>query len=485
MPAEPAILARNTSYLTAALIAQKVISFLYFTFLAGALGPELLGKYYLALSLTNIFGVFLDLGLASVLTREVAREKEIAENYFRLVIGFKVMVSLLIIGGLVLFVNILSYPELTRQLVYLASVAMLFESLVLSAYATMRGLHTLTWESIGTIFGQTAVVILGLLAAQFTGDVRIFIVALVIAMVLHAFYALWQLRFRLKVRVSPIFSWHGWHKLALLAWPFGVAAIINRIYSYLDTVLLSLLVSEHAVGVYSVAYKITFALQFIPSAFAASLLAGFSTYQVNDKSKLSSTFIHAVRYLAAIAVPISLIIMAVSPELIQRVYPAYNDAVLPLQVLIFGLTFLFISFPVGSLMAAAGFQHRYTTNLGITTVVNFLLNMALIPRLGPLGAAIASLICTILLLALCWSVVPKIIFYKPKELLNISGRIALAGALMYFIIVVAKVYLPWLLSAALGFGSYVFFIFLFKGVNWNEITDLYQLVFRRETIKTL
>ena len=72
MLAEPAALVRNTSYFTLALVAQKVISFLYFTFLARLLGPEAIGKYIFALSLTTVFSVLLDLGLANVLTRQVA-----------------------------------------------------------------------------------------------------------------------------------------------------------------------------------------------------------------------------------------------------------------------------------------------------------------------------------------------------------------------------------------------------------------------------
>ena len=47
-------IARNTSYLTLALILQKIISFTYFTLLARYVGPVSLGKYYFAISFTTI-----------------------------------------------------------------------------------------------------------------------------------------------------------------------------------------------------------------------------------------------------------------------------------------------------------------------------------------------------------------------------------------------------------------------------------------------
>jgi O-antigen/teichoic acid export membrane protein len=57
-----ASIAKNTSYFTAALILQKVVSFSYFTILARNLIPEDLGKFYFAISFTTIFAIFIDLG---------------------------------------------------------------------------------------------------------------------------------------------------------------------------------------------------------------------------------------------------------------------------------------------------------------------------------------------------------------------------------------------------------------------------------------
>ena len=60
-------IAKNTSYFTLALIIQKVISFAYFAVLARNLAPAELGQYYLAISFTTIFAIFVDLGLANIL----------------------------------------------------------------------------------------------------------------------------------------------------------------------------------------------------------------------------------------------------------------------------------------------------------------------------------------------------------------------------------------------------------------------------------
>ena len=75
-------IAKNTSYLTLALVFQKIISFTYFTLLARYIGPASLGKYYLALSFTTIFAIFIDLGFANVLIRVLNGETpDIILNY--------------------------------------------------------------------------------------------------------------------------------------------------------------------------------------------------------------------------------------------------------------------------------------------------------------------------------------------------------------------------------------------------------------------
>jgi len=82
MPEKITNIAKNTSYFTLALILQKVISFTYFVLIARAIGPEDLGKYYFAISFTSIFGIFIDIGQSSVLTREVAKRPDEAEKLF-------------------------------------------------------------------------------------------------------------------------------------------------------------------------------------------------------------------------------------------------------------------------------------------------------------------------------------------------------------------------------------------------------------------
>ncbi len=156
-------IARNTSYFTFALILQKIISFTYFTLIARALGPEDLGKYYFAISFTTIFAIFIDLGLANVLTREIAKSKEQAEKLLANIIAIKIPLTFIATISAIIIVNLMGYSSVVRQLVYLSAICMILDSFTSTFFSTLRGFHNLLYESIASVIFQIIVIITGLM----------------------------------------------------------------------------------------------------------------------------------------------------------------------------------------------------------------------------------------------------------------------------------------------------------------------------------
>ena len=82
-------ISRNTSLFLTALIIQKLFSFIYFTFLARHLGVDGIGQYFFAISFASLFSVFMDLGLAPVLTREIAKDNQNEQSWFEQIFSLK------------------------------------------------------------------------------------------------------------------------------------------------------------------------------------------------------------------------------------------------------------------------------------------------------------------------------------------------------------------------------------------------------------
>ena len=89
---------KNTGYLTVAFILQKILSFLYFIYIARALGPVDFGFYDPAKTLIPIFLILIDFSLSVVLVREIARKPENTEEYLSSVLAVKVIFAFFIIS---------------------------------------------------------------------------------------------------------------------------------------------------------------------------------------------------------------------------------------------------------------------------------------------------------------------------------------------------------------------------------------------------
>ena len=467
-------IAKNTSYFTFALILQKIISFTYFAILARSLGPEDLGKYYFALSFTTIFAIFIDFGLANTQTREVARSQAKAQKITSLILAIKIPMLFIVLGSATVLINILGYSELTRQLVYLASISMVLDSLTLTFFSTIRGFHNLIFESVFSVLFQLSVFSIGLSFLKLGYGISYLMAAMAAAsviMCLGSGLVLWK---KFKIKLIPLYDYSSLKALILMTIPFSLYAIFQKIYTYLDTVLLSVLAGDTYVGLYQIAFKIVFAIQFLPLAFVASLYPAFSSYWKNNKQQLATSFERAMSYLIIISLPVAIGIVSIADRLILIFKDDFNDSILPLQIIMASLLFIFLNYPIGSLLNACQKQKINTRFMGITLVLSVLLNIVLIPKFNVIGASITVVITNCLMFILGMSVVPKIISLNSKKLVMIFMKSLLSATLMGAFVVFAKYKINIFMVIIISAIIYSTILFLLKGFSKSDILSVVE-----------
>ena len=454
-------IAKNTSYFTLALILQKVITFSYFVILARNFLPEDLGKYYFAISFTTIFSIFIDLGLANVLTREVAKDQAKAGKFLSNVLAIKIPLTILSLLAALLVINLLGYPNFTKYLVYISCVSMILDSFTLAFFATLRGFHNLIYESVGAVFFQVVVLFFGFLVIKNNLGLAWQMSVLALASVANFLYAALVI-FRLKIKIFQPIDAKIIKPLILLVIPFALYGVFQRLYTYLDTVLLSVLAGDEYVGLYQIAFKIIFALQFLPMAFIASVYPAFSNYWVNNKEQLMITFERAMNYLIIISLPISFGIISISDKIISIFKPEYIAAVPLLNLNMIALIFLFINYPIGSLLNACDRQKRNTTNMAITLAVSLLLNIILIPKYQALGASITVVISSAVMFILGLIVVSQIIKFRVVKITSVFIKALISSLIMLSFVLLFKPFINIFLLVALA-GIIYFLIMLTVG----------------------
>lgn len=441
----------NAAWYMIALTLQKVISFVYFTLLARYLGPEDTGKYFFATSYVLIFAVFADLGMSAIATREVAKGGEGADKLFNQIISLKIVTSLFVIVALGLITPFLVHDLTTAILIIVAAIAMVMDGFTLIFYSGIRGKQNLGYESFATLLHQFIILVIGFTLIRLHFPVDILIIALVAASSFNFAYSWWVARRKVGFHLHWTWNQGLLRELWTLIVPFALAAVFTRLYAYTDSVLLRLMQGSTEVGYYSVAYKITFAFQFIPLAFVAALYPAFAYYWQHDREQLAVTFTRSIHYLLLVAAPISLGLIVSAPYVIPHIYTgAFGNAVLPLQILITNLPFLFINFPLGSLLNAINQQRAQTAIVAAGLVWNVTTNLILIPMYGARGAATASTTSTMLVFILSLWVLNRHIAYNRAKTLVMAVKTLIMAFLMALLILFLVHYLNIYLTIALA-----------------------------------
>ena len=434
-------------------------------------GVEWTGKYFLALSITTMVGVIADFGLTPVLVRDAAkypgREKELLQN----VLGLKISLTVLAFLLAVVITHAFGHDAQTRQLVYIATLVMALDTIHLTIYGVFRARHRLGIESIGIFIGQWITLSIGVTSLLIQPSLSVLIVALMAGSSWNVLFAVWHL---VRQGIKP---WHlsfrvtMWRRLLRASWPFALAAIFVKIYSTTDALLLEFYLGESAVGMYSIAYKLTYAFQFFPMAFVAALYPTFSAQiHSGERQALQKTFEQAVWYMLILAVPIVLGLWSIADLLIVGVYgQQYAASVYPFRVLIFALLFIFLDFPLGALLNADDRQKTKTFIMGGTMSINVLLNIVLIPSLGIVGACYAALVAFVFLFVAGLIAARKSLHYDGKRLIGIGAPIVLSGLVMALFVLWLKPYIGLGGSALLGAIVYLVGLLVTKSLSVQQI----------------
>jgi len=300
---------------------------------------------------------------------------------------------------------------------------------------------------------------------------------LAIASIFNFTYSFLIVRYRLNLKWQLLFQKEFILNIFKISWPFALFAISQRLYLYLDSVMISILANYHQVGVYQIAFKIIFALQFLPMAFTASLYPAMSSYWLHNREQLVSSFERAVNYLIIISLPIIGGVIALDDKIVD-LFKAGDEAIWPLRISILALFFIFVNFPIGSLLNACDRQRRNLSFMVIVTVISVSVNFLLIPRWGAIGASMTVLLTNAIMFLLGISEVKRIITYNPRKNLITLGKSLWAAAVMGTIVYYGKNYLPVIVATVLGAILYFIFLYLVGGFKKQDIKSVY-LSFKR------
>jgi O-antigen/teichoic acid export membrane protein len=380
----------NATWLVGTTTLNKVIALATFVIVARVAGPHVTGTYFYGLSVTSIFVILSDLGMTPVLIRAVASGREDTGALFGAVWRLKALLSPIAILAALGYGVLNGLDPVTMQTIAIACLVMTADTVSLALYGVLRGKQDLRPESVGMFLGQVITATFAIFAAMTGGGSVGLVAALLAGSSWNVLWSFLKVRSAKIVLARPVMS--DYRRLLIEAMPFGISGIAVKLYSYVDTLMIRAYHGTVAVGMYAVAYKMTYALQFLPLTFTAALYPAFaSAWSEKKHDELTKTFLGSLRLMAFFGFALSGALSALAGEIIPLIYGrTYLGAVVPFQILPWVLLPIFLDFPIGSLLNATHRAHLKTSAMVGTMLVNVLLNAALVPSMGAVGAAWAS-----------------------------------------------------------------------------------------------
>jgi O-antigen/teichoic acid export membrane protein len=463
---------KNTLLLITSQIIFSIVALLISIFIARILGDVAFGKYSIANAFPSIFTVFLDLGYTTLLIREVSKDKSLSDKYLSNALKLRLILFPVILIILVLSVNILGYPDTTKNIVYLFSIFVFLRTVTNIFYGTFRAFQRMEYEAAILILTTILRLSLGLIILSLGYGLIELGFIFVFSGVLEFFIALviCRKKFITKFQMQDSFI-RNTIKTAL---PIGMLSIFGIIYVRIDTVMLSLFKGDAVVGWYNAAYNLVLGFTFIPILFMHSLLPVMSIYYVSSKEALKKAYEKSFKYLFILGLPISVGIFILADKFILLFYGKdFISSFVALQILAWDVLLYFLTTCTGFVLISTEKQNQMAITLAFSAVLNITLNLFLIPQFSYVGAGIATLVCELFLLIVylylntknSFSIDIKKIFLPP------SIACCLMGIFLYTF---SEIHLIIIISCAMIF--YILLLILFKGLTKDDLLLFKKLI---------
>lgn len=407
---------KNIVLLSSAELISKILQFVLIVYATRFLDKSSFGKFSFALSLSFIAVIFADLGINTLLIREIARDKKKANKYFANAVIAKIILGILTYFGVFLVLNLLNYPQETRNITYLMTTFIILTAFTDLFYSIFRAFEMMIYDSMLKILRMIILTIIGLLILFRTHNVIYFclififveaiVVLLALIIALKKFIKLKSIR-ELKSEINLDFM----KSIVKKSLPFGLAFVFSSIYFYIDSVMISKMRGDLEVAVYSAAYNLALAILFVPTVYMNALYPVMSRYFKSSKESLIFIYKKSFKYLYIIGLPISVGLYLLANRIIVFFYgKEYIGSIIALQIISWFLFIKFLNFLTGFTLSSINRQNERMLSQGSTAVFNVLANLILIPRMGYVGAAVATFITEIFLFILYYWYVSKFLY---------------------------------------------------------------------------
>jgi len=456
--------------------------------LTKGLGASLYGTWSLVSGTISLIVPFALLGFTISVVRLLAAEKDknkIGEDFTSAF--FVVLVSGVIFSVLLFFLSDLLATSIFKdinlsQYIKLGSILILvncMSQITLSFFRTSRQIGLLTIIRLAKNAVEIGLVILAVLFGyKLTGVITAIIIDNILFIFVALFIFLKQVGFH-----SPRFSRLKAHLRFGL--PSTPRSAIFWIITFSDRYIISYFMGVTATGIYSAAYALAGYASFVLAPLRVILFPTVSkSYDEKNLEETRSYLKYSLRYFLMIAIPSAFGLSILAKPILQILTtPEFVPGYTIVPFIALG-TVLYGIYVIGSYPITLAYKTELITALlGIAAALNIGFNIILIPRMGILGAAVATLIAYGVLGILILIISRRYLKFDLSVPFMLKG--IFSSAVMALCIWLIHPESIALVIGSIFAGALIYFavLLLVKGLHKEEIT--FFIKFAKDNIKRI
>lgn len=467
---------KNLKWLTFSKIIIYLLSIITITVVPRYLGVEGYGELNFIISFVGIFSILGDLGLQTLITRDISKDPKKFNEYFSNLFLFRLLITF----GFIILVFLFSFLQKSAPISYVLTYTFGVGSLLLVSFnlSFLNAIQKNKYQAITDAI-QKLVYTLGIvLVIYFNFKLFGILVASALSGIFAFIFSFISIKKYLKSK-SLKFNKNYIKEKLILSSPFIFTSIFWTIYLSIDKIFITFIKGNYQTGLYSISYSfIGFLLGFLGIVNLAffPILSNAS----NNKEKLKSTVDKYLLLLYLFCVPVTFGGIYLAPQIISLVFGSqYLGGTTAFQ-----LTMLFFMIhSVGvinyNLLITNNLEKYSLKILGISALANILLNFIFVPWLGIIGAAITTIFSEILVFYLSYKKIKEKIIsinYFSKLLKPlISSLFMLLGLLIY-----SKTYpggilqnnFEVLISISIAVVIYLLFLFITNAITLKQAKEM-------------
>lgn len=382
----------NTGWIFADFFLRQGLNIIVGIYVARYLLPEGLGSLSYATTYLQLLQPFAYIGLTAIVIRDLVKFKDDAPAIMGTAFVFKLCASIISFISILVIVYFLNNDSISKWYIVIASASLLISPLqVIDFYfqAQVKAKYIVYSQQISSVIISLLRLTGVFLAFNITWFVWMLLAETVVTSVmLILFYT---------VNKQQISLWkfekHIAKRFLGELWPVIFSGFFIALYMRIDQLMIFEMLDAKSLGIYAAAVKLCEPFYVVATLICSSLFPaivnGLEISRAEYEYRLQRLF-NILTWLSIIA---SVFIHFTSPLIIKLIYGSeYDGAEVILQVYFWASILVFQGVVAGQAYVTEKLQLYGTLYTAIGAAINIGLNYILIPKMGVVGAAIATLV---------------------------------------------------------------------------------------------